>query len=155
MKLIASSHVTCPYVQNPTNCLCCSFSTALQYAPCIGDPRSANSLTSPVSLFKNVTQMRLSLKVLSNDSFTISVYRADLGQVYVLLASYKFDSGKGPLLFDICLPAGTYAVVVVVKPASSTSMHDQPLFTVTSLMAVSVSASCSRSASSNATGEND
>lgn len=95
--------------------------------------------------------MRLSIEVLTNNAFTIDVYRTDLGNVDVLLATFEItqtnDTTTDPrstniLEFDVCLPTGTYSVVFVVKYACFTSTCDQPLFNLLTFNTVDDSDVC-------------
>ena len=111
----------------------------MQYTHCTGDPRSVNSLTSPVSTFKKNTAMRLSIQFLTEAPTIIYVYQAVLGNVDVLLATFNYpetvpanatDNSKSNFLavFDVCLPAGTYSVMFVAKAVCNTIACSQPSF---------------------------
>jgi hypothetical protein len=129
------------------------FSTVLFYPPCTGDPRSAYSLTSPVSTFQNSTRMRLFVKSYTPDYHLIEVYQVPLGLAGRLSTTFIYDPEYMLYGFDICLPAGTYSLVFVVKSASSMSLHDLRMFYVFSFVTINQTDDVSCSPSDSATGE--
>jgi hypothetical protein len=129
------------------------FSTVLFFPPCTGDPRSAYSLTSPVSTFQNSTRMRLFVELVTLDYHLIEVYQVPLGLAGRLSTTFIYDPDYMLYAFDICLPAGTYSLVFVVKSPSGISFHDQQPFDVLSFVTVNQTDDVSCSPSDSATGE--
>jgi hypothetical protein len=134
-----------------------SFSTGLQYSPVTGDPRTVNSLTSPVSTFLKNTVMQMRIQLLTNDNFTINVYQAALGHVDVLLATFTYQltpNKTSNLVYNVCLPAGRYSVVFDVRVTSLKPTSGQPLFNFLAFLNVSNAAVCINSTNQNSTGKN-
>jgi hypothetical protein len=118
------------------------YSATVRYEPCTGDPRSANSLTSPVSTLENNTAMSLSVQFLSAAATTIQVYQSGLGNVDVLLATFNYpptmpvnytgntstthSESTFYAVFDVCLPAGTYSVIFLANAVCSTTTCSRP-----------------------------
>jgi hypothetical protein len=109
--------------------------------------------------------MQLSIEFLTSDAVVIEVYQATLGNVDELLATFysqakpegdvnqatKTTSSQPVSIskFNICLPAGTYSVVFVVRAASP---NGRPLFNIRSFL-YGDSSVCSNSVESNLTGK--
>lgn len=102
-----------------------------------------------------MTTMRLSVEVLTSDSFAIDIYRAPLGQPDVLLATYQHDPENRISQLDVCMPAGTYPVVFAVKSTNGNATHYQPLFYLISFDTIVDVDACSSADDGNTAGKSD
>jgi hypothetical protein len=103
--------------------------------------------------------MQLHIHFLTNDSLIIDVYQTALGHVDVLLATFEYiptiNSAPASIaerVFHMCLPAGTYSIVFLVKTSSLIATSKKPLLNFLAFSTVNDPSLCSDSANSSRAG---
>jgi hypothetical protein len=112
--------------------------SAFQYSACDADPRSGYVLTSPYANFENVTSVRLNVSfpfnnLTQNNALMKICTTNSLGNVNRVLATIHPPAGRsydmsssgtndGFYVFDICLPPGTYRLLIIGSGADNSTV---------------------------------
>jgi len=111
-----------------------------KYSACVGDPRTANSLTSSNASLPTDVVMRLSLGTPYDFNAKVDVYQlSTLGQIKLRLGSLQLSAsrslrynstgyngsfalnGSNAAYQDLCFPSGSYSVVFIASSLAAAS----------------------------------
>jgi hypothetical protein len=97
----------------------------LLYTPSDDEAISDGTVKSPLDTIANDTILRVTLAYDGLSNVTVNIFKTSvLGIVDVLLETIEFSSsmrGTAQFEFDVCIPAGTYAVELVARSQSTST----------------------------------
>jgi hypothetical protein len=101
----------------------------LLYQPSDGEVINDRLIKSPLDTIANNTTLRVTLAYDGKSNVAVDIYKTSvLGNIDVLLETIEFDSSLRDIdgttvrfVYDVCIPAGSYAVVLVARSQTTSA----------------------------------